>query len=53
MSTGTKVTTETEMDTCKYTVKYISPDILGTKYYYFCIFCEQANNRSCNKLYDN
>lgn len=24
MSTGTKVTTETEMDTCKYTVKYIS-----------------------------
>ena len=43
MSTGTKVTTETEMDTCKYTVKYISPDILGTKYYYFCIFCEQAN----------
>ena len=41
MSTGTKVTTETEMDTRKYTVKYIAPNILGTKYYYFCIFCEQ------------
>ena len=53
MSTGTKVTTETEMDTRKYTVKYIAPDILGTKYYYFCIFCEQANYRSCNKLHDN
>ena len=29
MSTGTKVTTETEMDTCKYTIKYIAPDILN------------------------